>query len=118
MRIVLGIATAAALAFTVSVAAQEKKAPAKKAGGEHTMQGCVAKGASANTFIINNTAPKGPKVIAILESKENLAPHVGHKIDITGTDVPNAEAAKMKNSPKADHYMRVTAIKMVSTTCP
>ena len=116
MRIVLGIATAAALAFTVSVAAQEKKAPAKKA--EHTMQGCVAKGATANTFIVNNTAPKGPKVIAILESKDNLAPHVGHKIDITGTDVPNAEAAKMKNAPKADHYMRLTAIKMVSTTCP
>ena len=116
MRIVSGIAIAAALAFSVSVAAQEK-APAKKAG-EHTMQGCVAKGASANTFIVNNTAPKGPKVIGIIESKENLAPHVGHKIDITGTPVPNAEAEKMKNAPKADHYMRLTAIKMVSATCP
>jgi len=118
MRIVLGIAAAAALAFSVSVAAQEKKAPEKKAGGEHTMQGCVAKGASANTFIVNNTAPKGPKVIGIIESKENLGPHVGHKIDITGTAVPNAEAEKMKNAPKADHYMRLSAIKMVSATCP
>ena len=114
MRIVLGVAVAAALAFNVGVAAQEKKAPAKK---EHTMQGCVAK-ATANTFIVNNTAPKGPKVISIIESKENLAPHVGHKIDITGTDVANAEAEKMKNVPKGDHYMRLTAIKMVSATCP
>ena len=114
MRIVLGLAAAGALALTVSVTAQE----AKKGGGEHTMQGCVAKGASANQFVVNNTAPKGPKVIGIIESKENLAPHVGHKIDITGTAVPNAEAAKMKDAPKADHYMRITAIKMVSTTCP
>lgn len=114
MRIVLGIAAAAALAFSVNVAAQEKKAPA-----EHTMQGCVAKGASADTFVVNNTAPKGPKVIGIVESKEKLAPHVGHKIDITGTAVPNAEAEKMKPAPpKADHYMRLTAIKMVSATCP
>ena len=117
MRIVLGVAAAAALAFNVAVAAQEK-APEKKAPAEHTMQGCVAKGATANTFIVNNTAPKGPKVIGILESKENLGPHVGHKIDITGTAVPNAEAEKMKNAPKADHYMRLTAIKMVSATCP
>jgi hypothetical protein len=115
MRIVLGVAAAAALAFNVAIVAQEKP-PAKKA--EHTMQGCVAKGATANTFIVNNTAPKGPKVISIIESKDNLAPHVGHKIDITGTDVPNAEAEKMKDVPKGDHYMRLTAIKMVSATCP
>ena len=118
MRIVVGIAAAAALALSVTVAAQEKKAPEKKGSGEHTMQGCVAKGASANQFVVNNTAPKGPKVIGVIESKENLAPHVGHKIDLTGTAVPNAEAEKMKNAPKADHYMRITAIKMVSTTCP
>ena len=114
MRIVLGFAAAGALALTVSVTAQEKKAPA-----EHTMQGCLAKGATANTFVVNNTAPKGPKVIGIVESKANLAPHVGHKIDIIGTGVPNAEAEKMSPAPpKADHYMKLSAIKMVSATCP
>src|SRR5512145_2358877 len=114
MRIVAGIAAAGVLAFSVAISAQEKKG-----SGEHTMTGCVAKGASADTFVVNNTAGKGPKVIGIVSSKDNLAPHVGHKIDITGTDVPAAEAEKMKPAPpKADHYMRVTAMKMVSTTCP
>lgn len=114
MRIVAGIAAAGVLALSVAMSAQEKKG-----SGEHTMTGCVAKGASADTFVINNTAEKGPKVIGIVSSKDNLAPHVGHKIDITGTDVPAAEAEKMKPAPpKADHYMRVTAMKMVSTTCP
>ena|SRR5687767_6171608 len=114
MRIVLGFAAAGALALSVGISAQEKKAP-----GEHTMTGCVAKGATADTFIVNNTAAKGPKVISIVASKENLAPHVGHKIDIVGVDVPAAEAQKMKPAPpKADHYMRLSAIKMVARTCP
>jgi hypothetical protein len=67
-----------------------------------------------------STAEKGPKTISIVESTANLAPHVGHKIDITGTGVPSAEAeamTKMKPS-KGDHYMKITAIKMVSATCP
>ena len=114
MRIVAGIAAAGVLAFSVAISAQEKKG-----SGEHTMTGCVAKGASADTFVVNNTAEKGPKVIGIVSSKDNLGPHVGHKIDITGTAVPAAEAEKMNPAPpKADHYMRLTAIKMVATTCP
>jgi hypothetical protein len=115
MKMVLGIAAAAALALTVSVGAQETKKPA----GEHTMTGCLAKGATADTFIVNNTAEKGPKVIGIVSSKDPLAGHVGHKIDIVGVNVPAAEAEKAKPAPpKADHYMALSAIKMVAAKCP
>ena len=108
------------IACVVSVgvlAGQEKPAPAAKK--EHTMTGCLQKGSGADTFVMTNTAEKGPKLISIIESKAPLAAHVGHKIDITGTDVPNVEAEAMKPTPpKGDHYMRVTAVKMVSATCP
>lgn len=115
MKVAFAFAAAAALAVTATVSAQETKKPP----AEHTMTGCLAKGASADTFIVNNTAEKGPKVIGIVSSSANLAPHVGHKIDITGTNVPAAEAEAMKPAPpKADHYMKVTAMKMVSATCP
>jgi hypothetical protein len=101
-------------ALGVALLAQGGQAPK-----EHTMTGCLQKGAAADTFIVNSTAEKGPKTIGIVESKANLAPHVGHKIDITGVAVPNAEAEGMKPAPpKADHYMRLSAIKMVSATCP
>ncbi len=104
----------AAFALVLPVAAQDK--PAAK---EHTMTGCLAKGTAAGTFVVNNTAEKGPKVISIVASTANLTPHVGHKIDITGTNVPAAEAEKAKPTPpKADHYMNLSAIKMVSATCP
>lgn len=109
---VRALVVACVCAFGVSVLAQEKPAgPAK----EHTMGGCLQKDADA--FVVINAAEKGPRRIGIVESKDNLAPHVGHHIDITGTAVPNKEAESMKGAAKADHYMRITAIKMVSTTC-
>jgi hypothetical protein len=115
MKRVFSIAAAAALALSVSVlAAQEKKGPA-----EHTMSGCVQKGATATAGLIQNTAEKGPKMISVIESKQGLAGHVGHKVEITGTNVPAAEAEAKKPAPaKADHYMKVSAVKMVSATCP
>ena len=116
MKVALSIAAVAALALSVSVAAQD--AP-KKAPGEHTMSGCVQKGATATTGVVQNTAEKGPKVIGIVDSKASLAGHVGHKVDIVGVNVPAAEAEAMKPTPpKADHYMRLSAVKMVSATCP
>lgn len=108
-----------ALAFSLSVAAQEKKEGEKKAPKEHTMTGCLQKAQTGEGFVVQNTAEKGPKVIGILESKDKLDPHVGHKIDITGVAVPVKDAESMKPAPaKADHYMKLSAIKMVSTTCP
>ena len=104
----------AALAFAAPAAAQDKP----KGGGEHTMGGCLQKGDVAGTFVVQNAAEKGPRTIGIVEAKEKLDAHVGHHIDITGTGVPNKEAESMKGVPKADHYMRITAVKMVSTTCP
>ena len=115
MRLVKLLVVAAVVMFGASVVAQDKPS----AGGqkEHTMGGCLEKGDQPDTFIVRNAAEKGPRVIGIIESKPNLAPHVGHHIDITGTAVPNKEAASMKDVPKADHYMRISAIKMVATTC-
>ena len=103
---------ALALAMPAAMIAQDKPAPK-----EHTMGGCVAK--SGDGFVVNNTAEKGPKVIGIVSSKVDLAPHVGHHIDITGTAVPAKEAESRKPAPpKADHYMDITAIKMVAAKCP
>ena len=119
---VRALVVACVCAFGVSAFAQEKptEKPGQKpqaAGKEHTMGGCLQKGDTADTYVVMNAAEKGPRRIGIVESKANLAPHVGHHIDITGTGVANAEAEAMKGTPKADHYMRVTEVKMVSATC-
>ena len=114
MKRVLSLTIAAAVALTMSAFAQEKKGPS-----EHTMAGCVQKGATATQGVLQNTAEKGPKTIGVVESKASLSGHVGHKVEVTGTAVPTAEAEAMKPAPpKADHYMKITAVKMVSATCP
>jgi hypothetical protein len=116
VSIVGTLVVASAFALTIGAQARQEKPAAPK---EHTMSGCLQKGTAADTFVVANTAEKGPKTISIVESKANLAPHVGHKIDITGTGVPNKEAEMMKPMPsKGDHYMKITAVKMVSATCP
>ena len=113
-----GLMAACVFALSVTALAQDKPAD-KPAPKEHTMTGCLQKGDTADTFVVTSTAEKGPKMIGIVSSKANLAPHVGHKIDITGTgvDVKTAESSKPA-PPKADHYMNITAVKMVSATCP
>ena len=115
MRVALSMIAASALALSVSVSAQDTKKPP----AEHTMTGCLQKGATATMGTVQNTAEKGPKTIGIVDSKADLAPHAGHKIDIVGVNVPATEAEAMKPAPpKADHYMKITATKMVSATCP
>ena len=61
---------------------------------------------------------KGPKSVGIVSSTANLAPHVGHKVELTGVAVPKAEAEADSNVPKGPHYMKITGVKMLSPTCP
>jgi hypothetical protein len=84
----------------------------------HSMTGCLKAGSAPDTFMLTDLE-KGPKTVGIVSSDVKLAPHVGHKVEITGTAVPEAEAMKdNKDVPKAPHYMKVTAMKHIAATCP
>jgi hypothetical protein len=83
-------------------------AHAQGAPQEHTMTGCLAKGDDAGTFKLTNLQ-KGPKEVVIAETTADLAPHLGHKVEITGVAVPGKDKT---------HTMKVTAVKMISATCP
>jgi hypothetical protein len=93
-------------------------AQAQEAAKEHSMTGCLKSGSEPNTYLVTDVQGKGPKTIGIVSSTADLTPHVGHKITVTGTAVPAMDAEQDKNVPKAEHYMKVTAVKMISKTCP
>ncbi len=93
-------------------------ASAQQAPKEHSMTGCVERASDGNSFRITNVEGSGPKSIGIVSSTADLAPHVGHKVEVTGTAVPAAQAEMDKTVPKAPHYMKLTGVKMVSATCP
>jgi len=101
-----------ACAMSISMGTSAQDAPK-----EHSMTGCLRAGTAAGSYMLSDLE-KGPKSVGIVSSTANLAPHVGHKIEITGTAVPPAEAEAMKDVPKSPHYMKVTAVKMLSPTCP
>jgi hypothetical protein len=93
-------------------------AKAQEAAKVHSMIGCLEAGPTAGSYMLTNVA-KGPKTVGIVSSTPDLAPHVGHKLEITGTAVPEKEAlTENKDVPKAPHYMNVTAMKDISKTCP
>jgi hypothetical protein len=100
-------------AFACMLGVQAQQAPK-----EHSMTGCLKAGTEAGTYMVTDVEGNGPKSIGIVSSSANLAPHVGHKIEVTGTAVPPKDAETDPKVPKAPHYMKLTAIKMISTTCP
>ena len=107
----VGLILCSALLFAQAVKTQE-------APKVHSMTGCLKAGPTPGSYMLTDLE-KGPKTVGIISSSVNLAPHVGHKVEITGTAVPEAEAMKEnKDVPKAPHYMKVTAMKHISATCP
>jgi hypothetical protein len=111
VMLVAVLAVASAFMFSMGTSAQES------APKEHSMTGCLKAGTTPDTYMLTDLE-KGPKTVGIVSSTAKLTPHVGHKVEITGTAVPAKEAEAMKDAPKADHYMKVTAVKMISSTCP
>jgi len=78
-------------------------------------------------FTLTNVEGSGPKTVEIvgMDSGVNLSPHVGHKIEISGTSVSSKAAAKAegakgkeKKEERGEHHMHVQSMKMIAATCP
>jgi hypothetical protein len=111
LSVAVGLMICSVLLFAQGVKAQE-------APKVHSMTDCLKAGPTSGSYMLTNQE-KGPKTVGIVSSTVDLAPHVGHKVELTGTAVPEDEAIKEnKDVPKAPHYMKVTAMKHISATCP
>jgi hypothetical protein len=99
---------------------------AKEKPDVRDVTGCLAKGDSANEFMLTGT---DGSTWEVRSSKVDLAEHVGHTVTATGV-VSNAamhnlkedakEAAKdsgMKKDDSEHGHLKVTAVKMVSASC-
>ena len=115
-----------------------------------TVVGCLQNGAQPNQFVLSNTADALSKGVAVamsggvpnvtyqLSGGSNLAPHVGHRVEITGltsgkaqkatstessvrqTEVPGRPDPKVEVKEKAAIELRdlqIQSLKMVSTSC-
>ena len=81
------------------------------ADAPHAMTGCLRAGSAAGSFELTDLGlADGPKSVVIASSSVDLAGHVGHKVELTGTTAKNAD-------PKV-HAMDITAMKHIAATCP
>ena len=105
------LVVACVLAFTQGGRAQD-------ASKQHSITGCLRSGSAPNSYMISNGGEDAPVAMGIVSSSADLAPYLGHKVEITGTLVPAKGAEADPKVPKAFHYMNVMAIKTISATCP
>jgi hypothetical protein len=108
---ILGLALFAFGAWSQSKESQEKK------GEEVTITGCLAKGESADEFAIT----QGGKKYGLKSRRVKLADHLGHKVTVTGviTRGPGEGEEEEKEEEGGGEYadVRVTSLKMISTSC-
>jgi hypothetical protein len=113
--VAIALAAAALLVGGMSTLAHAKSG----ASGSYT--GCLAKGDEAGTFKLTNVGDAKAEYELVGGGKD-LAAHVGHKVEVTGTLVSGKEAAQAeggKAESEAGHeHLRVTSMKHVAATCP
>ena len=152
MRFTTILAIAALSVSTTAAAGQATTGAAKRDDDKKpiTVVGCLQTGTQANQFVLAATADpiaKGvavatsgsvPNVTYVLSGGQNLAAHVGHRVEITGRTsgsaqkatsedasvkrerVPDKPDPKVEVKEKATIEMRdlqIESLKMVSTSC-
>jgi hypothetical protein len=116
-----GRATAADKKVTFSGCIERQPASAAAVTGAPTMPFMLtnASTAGAGAPVATSGAASAAKLSYRLDGTEStLTPHVGHKVEITGTveERPASAAAGGANAPAGT--LKVDSVKMVSTTCP
>ena len=76
------------------------------------MSGCLQKTPDGMSFMLTENSKK---TVEFSQSSVDLAPHVGHRIEITGTTDREREAKG--GGQQNGHYMQVTAVKVIAPAC-
>lgn len=82
-----------------------------------TVTGCLTQGDEPNEYAVKAT--EDGKTYGLKSSKVDLAQHLNHQVTVTGAVSHEKEKTKVSKSgkPEEDAHMKVTDLKMVSTSC-
>ena len=109
----LSLAIACAGMATVLLS-QPSFARGKTNAGTATVTGCLVQGDEPNEYMVRSL---DGKTYGLKGSKE-LAQHMNHKVTVTGTVTEEKKAKTSSNGkPEEDFHMKVSDVKMVSSTC-
>jgi len=117
----------------VALAGAQSMDKAKDMGKDVKVTGCVAAGTDADHFMLNNATMAGdmkkepaaaPMSYTLMGG--TLKPHVGHKVEVTGSFADEKKPAMGADKPAAAgdmakahdmHALKVKSVKMVAETC-
>ena len=108
MRTTLGIAVVLIVGCGLCGTAVPQQQPAVP----HNMAGCLQKTPDGKNFMLTEN---NKKTVEFGKSAVDLTPHVGHRIEITGTTGREREAKE--GGQQNGHYMQVTAVKVIAAAC-
>ena len=82
-----------------------------------SVTGCLTQGDEPNEYAVKAT--EDGKTYGLKSSKVDLAQHLNHQVTVTGAVSHEKEKTKVSKSgkPEEDAHMKVTDLKMVSTSC-
>jgi hypothetical protein len=128
----LGVACSVSVAAAQSGGAMADDKMAKQSPTV-TVTGCVAEGTMADHYMLNNAmvsnggmmkndAMSADHPASFALSGGDLKPHVGHKVEVTGTISKMGHTDKDKMSPMAESApkaptLKVKTVKMLASTC-
>lgn len=126
MRILGAVLTCGLSLFAIATLAQDTTSSGKSKSADRTVTGCLAKGDSDKSFVLNG---KDGSTWDVKSDQVALADHVGHTVKVTGV-VSNvtmhnvkeeakdaAASAGMKKTNSEHGDLQVASIKMVSSSC-
>ena len=107
-----------ALAAVALLAGADRSRARADGGSSASYIGCLAKGEEAGTFKLTNVGDAKDEY-GLVSGGKDLAAHVGHKVEVTGTLVSAKDAGGAKGASEVGHKeLRVTSMKHVAATCP
>ncbi len=135
-------------AVTVGLVAQAPSSSSSQAGKQVTFSGCIEKapgeagsafatpepGAPRTTFILTNASRETPVAVGTAGSAKpaaryrldvdeaKITPHVGHKVEVTGTveeqpDSASSASGALTSGVRGPRF-KVESVKMVAAACP
>jgi len=107
------LSLAVACAALATLLSQPSLARGKTNASTTTVTGCLVQGDEANEYMVRSAEGKTYGL-----KGADFAQHLNHKVTVTGTVTAEKKAKTSSNAkPEEDYHMKVSDVKMVSSTC-
>ncbi len=103
------------IAATLAMACVPLQAKTKEHGSKVTVKGCLTKGTQPNEYAI---VENGVTYDLIPTGKVDMAPHVGHRVEVTGKTADMGQATPNTANRTTTERVDVKTLKHLSKTCP